>query len=292
MLFIALASVATAGARDLGIGIPGPEFQTSCGDSGIFMAPTVDSDGFMEFPVIVVDSENLMDESGDVVDSTDVSEKFAWRQLAVPAVLVAAGQFGTWEPHARNVNNAVRDQFARWRGDHYLHADDYVQYLPSVSYLGLGAAGVPAKHGFPERVIVLGTSWLAMGILVNSVKYTVREKRPDTSTRNSFPSGHTATAFMGAELVRREYGTGYGIAAYSVAAGIGVLRIWNDRHWLGDVLAGAGIGILSAEIGWWLLPCGRRLFGVTGKQQGPSFAVAPSYDTFTRTGGLALNLVW
>lgn len=97
---------------------------------------------------------------------------------------------------------------------------------------------------------------------------------------------------MGAELVRREYGTGYGIAAYSVAAGIGVLRIWNDRHWLGDVLAGAGIGILSAEIGWWLLPCGRRLFGVTGKQQGPSFAVAPSYDTFTRTGGLALNLVW
>lgn len=282
MASAAMASAATTGVRDLSIYIPAPESQTSCGNS----------EDFIELPVIVVDSEYFTDESGFIVDSTDTAEKFAWRQLAVPAILVTAGQFGTWESHARNVNNAVRNQFAQWRGDHYFHADDYVQYLPSVSYLGLGAAGIPARHGFTERAIALGTSWLTMGILVNSVKYTVREKRPAASNRNSFPSGHTATAFMGAELVRREYGTGYGIAAYSVATGIGILRIWNDSHWLGDVLAGAGIGILSAQIGWWLLPCGRRLFGVKGKQQSPSFTVAPSYDAFTSTGGLSINLVW
>lgn len=222
---------------------------------------------------------------------TDLSERFDGAQLIAPAVFVTLGQFGTWESHAKKVNIAVRDDFAQWRGDCYFHADDYLQYLPAASYLGLGALGAQARHRFPERVIALGGSYLAMGILVNGVKYTVREMRPDGSSRNSFPSGHTATAFMGAELVRLEYGNGYGLAAYTVATGIGVLRMYNNRHWLSDVLAGAGIGILSAEIGYWLLPYGRRLFGVQGKQQqGPTFSVAPVYEPYTRSTGLALHL--
>lgn len=219
------------------------------------------------------------------------SEQFRAVQLIVPGVLATAGSFGTWESHAKNVNVAVRDRFAELRGDCYFHADDYLQYLPFASYLVLGAAGVQSDHHFTERVIALGGSYLAMGILVNGVKYTVREMRPDGSSRNSFPSGHTATAFMGAELVRLEYGNGYGLAAYTVATGIGVLRMYNNRHWLSDVLAGAGIGILSAEIGYWLLPYGRRLFGVQGKQQqGPTFSVAPVYEPYTRSTGLALHL--
>jgi membrane-associated phospholipid phosphatase len=64
---------------------------------------------------------------------------------------------------------------------------------------------------------------------------------------------------MGAELARQEYGWGYGIAAYTVAAGTAFLRLYNDRHWLNDVVAGAGIGILSAQAAYWLLPLERKL---------------------------------
>lgn len=232
MTSAAMASAATTGVRDLSIYIPAPESQTSCGNS----------EDFIELPVLVVDSEYFTDESGFIVDSTDTAEKFAWRQLAVPAILVTAGQFGTWESHARNVNNAVRNQFAQWRGDHYFHADDYVQYLPSVSYLGLGAAGIPARHGFTERAIVLGTSWLTMGILVNSVKYTVREKRPATSSRNSFPSGHTATASWG----RSWYGANTEPATASpptpwlrasVSFGSGTIATGSEMFWPGPVSA-------------------------------------------------------
>ncbi|MBQ1177891.1 MAG: phosphatase PAP2 family protein, partial [Bacteroidaceae bacterium] len=77
-----------------------------------------------------------------------------------------------------------------------------------------------------------------------------------------FPSGHTATTFMGAELVRIEYGDEHpwlAAGAYTLATAVGVLRVYNDRHWFTDVFAGAGVGILSARIGYWLLPYTRQV---------------------------------
>ena len=65
---------------------------------------------------------------------------------------------------------------------------------------GLNLFGVNGKHKFLDRTGILAMSYATMGILVNGMKYTFKEKRPDTNARNSFPSGHTATAFMGAEF--------------------------------------------------------------------------------------------
>ena len=102
-----------------------------------------------------------------------------------------------------------------------------------------------------------------MGVTVNVTKNLTKVERPDGSARNSFPSGHTATAFMGAELLRREYwnvSPWIGIAGYAVAAGTGFFRIYNNRHWLTDVLAGAGVGILSVQAAYWLYPAISKTF--------------------------------
>ena len=40
------------------------------------------------------------------------------------------------------------------------------------------------------------------------------------------------------------------VGGYVVATTVGVSRILNNRHWISDVLAGAGIGILSVEFGY------------------------------------------
>ena len=94
-----------------------------------------------------------------------------------------------------------------------------------------------------------------MAIGVNSLKYSCRVMRPDGSSRNSFPSGHTATAFMAATMLHKEYGhrsPWYSIGGYTVATITGVTRQLNNRHWMSDIMVGAGIGILATELGYFL----------------------------------------
>ncbi len=159
------------------------------------------------------------------------------------------------------VNASVRDFADALRAEYgAVNADGWLQYAPGAFYLGMGACGGAA--GFAEHFAVTATSWAAVGIMVNVLKYTVREERPDGTKSNSFPSGHSATAFMGAELVRMEYGGWYGAGAYAAAAAVGAMRIYNGRHWLTDVLAGAGIGVLSAHVGRMMLPLERKWFGI------------------------------
>lgn len=120
----------------------------------------------------------------------------------------------------------------------------------------------------------MATSYAALAVLTNIPKMYVDEKRPEFAGHNSFPSGHTATAFMGAELVRIEYGGWYGAAAYTVAGGIGFMRIYNGRHWLHDVVAGAGVGILSARMGEWSVKLWQRLLH-KNKKAAKSFTFTP-----------------
>ncbi|MEG1634956.1 MAG: phosphatase PAP2 family protein, partial [Rikenellaceae bacterium] len=76
------------------------------------------------------------------------------------------------------------------------------------------------------------------------------------SSNNSFPSGHAATAFMTATMFHKEYGLTrsplYSVLGYSLATATAISRQFNNRHWMSDVLVGAGIGILSVELGYYL----------------------------------------
>lgn len=198
--------------------------------------------------------------SAGVNDSLAVEPDFKAGELVMPLTLVGAGTLGFVEP-LRKARFEVRDYLDEWRGDHRVTVDDYLQYVPLGAVYGLSLLGADAKHGYVDRTLEFATSYVALGLMVNAIKYTVREPRPDGSARNSFPSGHTATTFMGAELVRIEYGDDspwYSVGAYTIAAAVGVLRVYNERHWFTDVFAGAGIGILSARIGYWMLPYTRK----------------------------------
>ena len=215
-----------------------------------------------------------------------VEQGFRPQQLIVPSALIAVGAFGVNNGWFCSVKEQVRDGFQDLRGDCRFKVDNYLQYLPAAATLGLEYVGAKAKHPIVERVAATATAYVAMTLMVNATKYTVKEKRPDSGSRNSFPSGHTATAFVGAELVREEYGNGYGACAYTIATGVAVLRLYNDRHWLNDIIAGAGTGILAARIGYWLLPWERKVFGM-GKSKA-AVAVLPSYDYTNKGFGVSM----
>ena len=162
--------------------------------------------------------------------------------------------------------------------------------------------GLPPAHSLKERLVIGATAYALTAIFVNTTKYTVRHHRPDTSTRNSFPSGHTATVFTGVEILYQEYkhyDPWIGIGGYAVAAGVGLLRIHNNRHWASDVVAGAGIGILSAKLSYLLFPYTSRILGKR-KQPLPiekaipetssSLSVLPIWEPTHNTFGAALTL--
>ena len=131
--------------------------------------------------------------------------------------------------------------------------DNYTQYVPLALTIGLKIAGVESRSDWPRFWASSAASAAIMAGLVNGIKYTASEMRPDGSTRNSWPSGHTATAFLAATILHKEYGLTrspwYSVGAYTLATATGVMRVLNNRHWISDVLSGAGIGILSVELG-------------------------------------------
>ena len=131
--------------------------------------------------------------------------------------------------------------------------DDYLQYSPAVATYLLKIAGVENRSSWPRMVTSTVFSYATMALIVNSMKHSINEMRPDGSTANSFPSGHTATAFVSATILHKEYGAKspwYSFAGYSMATVTGVTRILNNRHWISDVLVGAGVGILSTDLGY------------------------------------------
>ena len=132
--------------------------------------------------------------------------------------------------------------------------DDYLQYTPWAAHAVMGLCGV--KGMSKNRLQILTADALAaimMATIVNGLKYSINRTRPNGDNA-SFPSGHTATAFTGATLLAHEYANRsiwIPIAGYTVATTTGVMRILNNRHYVSDVIVGAAIGILSAELAYW-----------------------------------------
>ncbi len=132
--------------------------------------------------------------------------------------------------------------------------DDYTQFFGPAVTVGLKLAGYEGRSDWPRLMASAAMSYGIMAAFVNGIKYTAKEMRPDGTTANSWPSGHTATAFVGASLLHKEYGLTrspwFSVAGYGVATATGVMRVLNNRHWISDVMSGAGIGIMSTELGY------------------------------------------
>jgi len=215
------------------------------------------------------------------------SEEFRVTQLIAPAVLIAGGTFATYNPWFRsNVNEPVRD-YVLEKGFSRSYVDYLMSGLAPAAYLGIGWTWLQHSHSGKERAAVLATATAIQCAMEYGIKFSTKIMRPDNSTATSFPSQHTAFAFMGAELMRIEYGPWWGIGAYSLAAATAIMRIYNNRHWVSDLIGGAGVGILSAQAAYWLLSLERRLFNWDSEC---TAALVPY--AAPGTAGMALSIVF
>lgn len=227
------------------------------------------------------------------IDSTSAlnadNNTLSYKKLIVPTALIGYGVASLSIKGLKQLNFSTRDEINEHKPDH-IRLDNYSQFAPAALVYGLNAFGVEGKHNFRDRSIIYGTSMLITSAIVVPLKHIVKEERPDHSNDLSFPSGHTAIAFASAQFMFREYkDTDFllSISGYSFAVFTGIYRMLNDKHWFGDVVGGAGFGILSTELAYWLYPKINNL--LRGKNKSTSTMIMPFYQNKAVGIGLVKN---
>jgi len=174
------------------------------------------------------------------------------RSLKVSGALIAVGAYVSIDGDDIINRYKIREERQEHFGNFKTNVDDYMIFAPIAAVYTLNALGLKGKNNFGNRTALFLKSEALMLGLTGSIKRLAGEPRPDRPyERNSFPSGHTAQAFMAATFLHKEYGEDHpiiSVLAYGAATSVGAMRILNDRHWISDVFAGAGIGILSTNL--------------------------------------------
>jgi membrane-associated phospholipid phosphatase len=162
---------------------------------------------------------------------------------------------------------------------------------------GNGAISIPALGAFylygyfgenakAERTALIAVeSFLVTGLFTTVLKTATGRHRPstgDSSTsfdgfttdHNSFPSGHTSTAFAIATVIANEYEETPYIKpiSYGIATMTGLSRMNDEKHWASDVFLGAALGYFTSK----------ALLRLHSNKKGQHFTVYPRVD---RNGG-------
>ena len=204
--------------------------------------------------------------------------KFPYKRLFIPAVLISYGFIARENKALLKLDHSTTHEIKEHMNRTF-SIDDYLQFAPAAAVYGLNICGVKSKHNFRDRTFVMLVSYTLMDLSVGKMKKATERLRPDGGSYSSFPSGHTATAFTGAHILFREYkdeSIWIGITGYAAATATGIMRVVNKKHWVSDVVTGAGMGILSAEVGYMLLPLFHRVFGIDLNKNKSKYVITPS----------------
>ncbi|MEO8886070.1 MAG: phosphatase PAP2 family protein [Mucilaginibacter sp.] len=200
--------------------------------------------------------------------------------LIPPAAFITYGALSFAIKPVRNVDYFIHGETNKTGPNFHTKAESYFQFAPVALVYGLNLVGISGKNTFIDRTAILALSGGIVGTTLFISKHSTHRLRPNGDDYYSFPSGHTATAFAVAEFMAQEYSAKspwYGVIGYSFAITTGVFRMYNRDHWFSDVVAGAGVGILSTKAAYLIYPVIRNILTHTDKQ-GKKTVVMPVYQ--------------
>jgi membrane-associated phospholipid phosphatase len=211
-------------------------------------------------------------------EDPSLTQKPDFRPWIVPSAMIIYGCLSVHLDALTDVNENVKNLIWNKYPHQPVTIDNYLQWVPAVAVYGLNIVGIHGEHNFVDRTMI----YLLANLIMESFVYTIKEvahvQRPNGEGYLSFPSGHTAEAFTSAEFLMQEYknvSVWYGIGGYAVATSVAYLRMYNNKHWLNDVIAGAGFGIISTRLSYILYPKIKKIFAHTPI---PNSALMPCYQ--------------
>ena len=176
--------------------------------------------------------------------------------LIIPATLLLYGGLKPFINAIPRLDSEIKNSIYQNYPTFHTSAADYLMWTPSASVYLLDAFKVKTTHNFHEHLILDAGSILITGGLGYGMRIISKNIKAYNSPNTKFPSGHTANAFRGAEILHQELKGTNPILSYSgylVATGVGLLRIYDKDHLLSEVIAGAGLGIISTKLTYWIL---------------------------------------
>ncbi|SDZ86725.1 Membrane-associated phospholipid phosphatase [Flavobacterium gillisiae] len=219
---------------------------------------------------------------GQKIDSLAINKKLSYKNFIVPAAVLTGGIFLL----NSSQNNSIQEKSNAFFGIGFnSKIDNFTPLVPVAQiYAGRYIGFQPKNTVLHQTVDIVIANSLTLAV-VQITKNLVKEERPDASNNLSFPSGHTAIAFTNAALLFQEYKDSnfwYASSGFIFATTTGILRIANNKHYSSDVLAGAGIGLLSGIIVSNYNPFQSIKFG--RKKSSSAFV----YPQFGKTNGLGI----
>lgn len=173
---------------------------------------------------------------------------FHFRSTYIPAAFIALGAYSNTEETFIN-NEAIKSERNERLPYFRTQVDDYLQYAPIIAGYGFAVTKSPNRLWIYTKEVFVNE--IIISLSVRYVKHWSKVPSIANGSYNAFPSGHTAQAFSAATLFNDNFAQGnlwLQGASYATASTVGVLRILNNKHWVSDVVAGAGFGILSAKL--------------------------------------------
>lgn len=175
-----------------------------------------------------------------------VEYRFNPKSLILPASLITVGAVGTAIDGMNDFH-----LFSRRDSVKQIRIDDYMEW-GMLGWVFVCDLMGKEKHNWVDQLCLVVIAEGFNAGMTRAVKYAVNERRPDGGP-HSFPSGHTANAFLGAHIAYKEFKDSSPVLAYSgyaLATFVAGSRLYNNRHWVADVVVGAGFGILSVELAY------------------------------------------
>jgi membrane-associated phospholipid phosphatase len=180
---------------------------------------------------------------------TQAAKRQFWKGAIAPAALIGMGLF-TLRDNGLYSSHDARYDARKAFPDFSSSADDFVFFIPVVGLYAFDYFSSQNRNEVGRQTLLLLSSAAVMGGIVYPLKLSTNVLRPNGENDHSFPSGHTASAFVVAGVINQEFkgkSPWISIGAYTIAGSTGVMRILNNAHWMSDVFAGAGIGLLSVH---------------------------------------------
>lgn len=230
----------------------------------------------LSFEVFAQVNQSVADTTGfSFKETTRYSSGFTPKKLILPLSLIGVGALGTAIDHMNDFH-----LFSRKESVKQIRVDDYLEW-GMLGWVFVCDLMGKEKHSWKDQLFLV---ILAEGMnagMVRGIKKGVNERRPDGGP-HSFPSGHTANSFLGAHMAYKEFKdtnpwlawSGYGMATF-----VGISRLYNNRHWVSDVVAGAGFGILSVELSYLIyFPVRNKVMSKFGKNVSEKLILSPSFN--------------